>query len=264
LKTTRILKHGLYWLGAFAFYGIYFGFRGDVYGQSSLFVGLLLPITAITSYAIMYWLIPRYLLARRYVSFGLYLSYTLLFSLYLELSLMMVLYLTNGDFQSIFTRPTIIDLMDLVTGMYLVVFGAVSLNLWGRWSRAHLKAEEGQNKLQKAEHQLWRIQSQKPHILSLRSDRKEIKIPSNEISYVESVKDYVLVHAGKDETMSKRTLSSVEAELSNVGFIRIHRSYLVRVEAVESFSPTELQIGSITLPISRTYREVAMQNLRSS
>src|SRR6187549_4218161 len=61
----------------------------------------------------------------------------------------------------------------------------------------------------------------------LRVDRKMIKVLLNDIVYIESDKDYVKVFTEKGFVITRQTIASVEAMLSDSLFIRVHRSYIV-------------------------------------
>lgn len=171
LKRARPVEHILFWLAVLFFYTLYFGSRQDGYGQNFIFITVLLPITIITTYVLLYWLIPHYLLQRRYFLFCLYLTYTILFSLYLELLLVLVLYINVSGYQAMFVRPGIVELLDVLVGMYLVIFLASAINLLKRWyavqatnanlERARIEAEL---KLKSTELQLLKSQIH-PHFL---------------------------------------------------------------------------------------------------
>ena len=62
----------------------------------------------------------------------------------------------------------------------------------------------------------------------LKSDRKMIKVMLDEVLYIESAKDYLKVFTEKGPIITRQTISSIEAMLSDSNFIRIHRSYIVR------------------------------------
>ena len=168
---ARIIGHFGFWLVALAFFTVYFGQRQSSYGESLIFVSLLFPITIATTYFLIYWLIPRYLLTRRYAYFTLYFSYTLVFSVYLELMLVMVMYITVSDFREMFIRPSVVEILNVLAGMYLVVFAGAALHLLGRWysvKASNLELDrrrlEAELKLREAELKLLKSQIH-PHFL---------------------------------------------------------------------------------------------------
>ena len=170
-NRSRPLGHVSFWLAVLIFYTLYFGTRQDGYGQSLLFLSLLLPITIATTYFLLYWLVPRYLLRQRYLLFSLYFLYTIVFSLYLELLLILLLFINVSDYQAMFVKPAIVDLLDVIVGMYLVVFLALSINLLKRWfmvqsTNAQLETArvEAELKLKNAELALLKSQIH-PHFL---------------------------------------------------------------------------------------------------
>src|SRR5688572_27339422 len=67
-------------------------------------------------------------------------------------------------------------------------------------------------------------------------DRKMIKILLDDILYIESDKDYVKVFTTNSTIITRQTISSVEAMLSENKFFRIHRSYIVSLDKIQSFS----------------------------
>ena len=88
----------------------------------------------------------------------------------------------------------------------------------------------------------------------LRVDRKMIKVLLNDILYIESDKDYVKVFTEKGFIITRQTIASVEAMLSESQFIRIHRSYIVSLNKLKSFTAETVEIGSKELPIGKLYR----------
>ncbi len=87
----------------------------------------------------------------------------------------------------------------------------------------------------------------------LRADRKNIKVNFNDILFIESLKDYIKV-VTKDKTIvTKQSISSLEENLPS-NFIRIHRSFIVSINKIESYTNELIQIGKYELPISRSYR----------
>lgn len=90
--------------------------------------------------------------------------------------------------------------------------------------------------------------------ISFRSDRKMIKVALNDILYIESIKDYIKVITTSGTIITKQSISSVEEILPKEIFIRIHRSYIVAVNKIESYNHELVWIAKQELPISRMYR----------
>lgn len=88
----------------------------------------------------------------------------------------------------------------------------------------------------------------------LRVDRKMIKVLLADILYIESDKDYVKVFTDKGFIITRQTIASVEAMLSENQFIRIHRSYIVSLNKLRSFTAESVEIGNKELPIGKLYR----------
>lgn len=88
----------------------------------------------------------------------------------------------------------------------------------------------------------------------LRVDRKMIKVLLGDILYIESDKDYVKVFTEKGFIITRQTIASVEAMLSESQFIRIHRSYIVSLNKLKSFTAETVEIGNKELPIGKLYR----------
>lgn len=88
----------------------------------------------------------------------------------------------------------------------------------------------------------------------LRADRKNIKVNFDDILFIESLKDYIKV-VTKDKTIvTKQSISSLEESLPKNLFMRTHRSFIVALKRIESFTPELIQISKYEMPISRSYR----------
>ena len=101
-----------------------------------------------------------------------------------------------------------------------------------------------------------------PSHLFLRADRKNLKIQLNEILFIESLKDYIKVVTNDRTIISKQSISSIEENLPEHEFLRIHRSFIVSRTKVDSFTSGIIQIGKYELPVSRSYRHEVEKAMR--
>ena len=90
--------------------------------------------------------------------------------------------------------------------------------------------------------------------LIVKSDKKMIKINLKEIIYIESLKDYVIIHLPDKRVVTKQKISFLEQKLMENNFIRIHRSFLVSASKIESFTLIHIDIHGQQLPIGRSYK----------
>ena len=88
----------------------------------------------------------------------------------------------------------------------------------------------------------------------VRSERKMIKINFSELEYIESLADYVKIHSNNKVIVTRETISSIEAKLPKKEFLRVHRSYIVSISKIQSFTNEYIEIHKKAIPISRSYK----------
>jgi DNA-binding LytR/AlgR family response regulator len=94
-----------------------------------------------------------------------------------------------------------------------------------------------------------------------RADRKMIKVRLQDIRYIESMKDYVKVFTDDDVIVTKQSLNSVEAMLPEKQFVRTHRSYIVSLSKVRSYTSELIEINKEEIPIGKLYRNEVLKML---
>ncbi len=97
--------------------------------------------------------------------------------------------------------------------------------------------------------------------LYLREKNLIHKIPLTEIVYAESMGDNLTIHTNDRVITSRTTISSVEKLLPENGFLRIHRSYIVSLKHITSFSPVSVYIGMREFPIGSSYKNNVFDKL---
>ncbi len=82
---------------------------------------------------------------------------------------------------------------------------------------------------------------------------KKIKVYLDEVIYVESFKDYIEIHTVSRHIRVKENIGVFEKRLG-IGFLRIHRSYVIDPVRITGYSKNEVEIDEIELPIGSSYR----------
>ena len=103
--------------------------------------------------------------------------------------------------------------------------------------------------------------SEKETSIFVRSDRKMVKVRFNEIRYVESLSDYVKIFTKEETIVTRETISNIESKLPSKEFLRTHRSYIVSMNKINSFTNEFVELDKKAIPISRSYKENVLQKL---
>ncbi|VXD15930.1 LytTR family DNA-binding domain-containing protein [Marinoscillum sp. 108] len=247
----RIIQHLIFWSTVSLFLVITFGQANGDFIEAFYFVTFLLPVALATSYFFNYFLVPSYLLTRRYVLFGLYFAYTLIFSIYLEMIVLTIALIVLANYTYANLNPYSTNLFLLTSTLYFIVFLNAFILLIRRYQR-------NEHLLAKMEHT--KKKNEREQII-VRVDRKNRALALDEILYIESLADYVKIHTTGEVVITKEKISELHDQLPE-RFIRTHRSFLVNQLQISEFGKEELLIGEVKIPISRTYRKAVSDRLR--
>jgi DNA-binding LytR/AlgR family response regulator len=91
--------------------------------------------------------------------------------------------------------------------------------------------------------------------------KRSVKIYLDEILFIESLKDSVSIHTKEKSYNTHYQLGELETLMGSDNFLRIHRSFLVAVDKIESYSAAEVEIAGRTLPIGRSHKLFVMERL---
>ena len=84
--------------------------------------------------------------------------------------------------------------------------------------------------------------------------KKKVKILFSEIVYIESQREYIKIST-TGEYISKMGTHEIEALLPAGLFKRVHRSYIVAIRRIESYTAEMIAINGISIPIGKGYRD---------
>lgn len=110
----------------------------------------------------------------------------------------------------------------------------------------------------------YRMKNSTPEIVSgnndylfVKSEYRIIRIPFNEIQYIESMREYVRIHlTGSKPIMSLMSLKSLEERLPRQNFMRVHRSFIVNLDAIRIVERSRIIFDKDTyIPIGEQYKE---------
>ena len=97
------------------------------------------------------------------------------------------------------------------------------------------------------------IQESKDYIF-VNVQNKKVKIIFSDILYIESQREYVKIVTAKKAYLSKISTNKIESLLPPDQFKRIHRSFIISMDKIESYSADTVEVNGVSLPVGRAYK----------
>jgi two-component system LytT family response regulator len=91
--------------------------------------------------------------------------------------------------------------------------------------------------------------------LFIKTDYKIVRIAINTILYIEAKQNYISIITNENSVLSLQSIKSIEQRLPNNKFIRIHKSYIVSIDNIDTIEKSSIHIGETTLPVGHNYRD---------
>ena len=94
-----------------------------------------------------------------------------------------------------------------------------------------------------------------PEFIFVKSGVNRIKLQFNEVTHIQGLKDYAIIHTTKGKIVIKGSIKMVQEMLPSSLFIRVHKSFLVLTQSIKRIEQNRIVIGNHQVPIGRSYRE---------
>ncbi|WP_439183140.1 LytR/AlgR family response regulator transcription factor [Carboxylicivirga taeanensis] len=251
ISSSNPHYHIVYWCFILMILTLVFGQKWESSTAAFYFICMLMPIVLGTSYFFNYHLVPKFLLTKRYFRFSLYTVYTIIVSLYLEYIVLMYAFVYLGQYSFLPFAPNAHDTVLLGVILYLlVILGSVLLMI--------KQIKEKQAIINQLLQESKKI---KMGALKLRVNRQYVKLPFDDICYIESLSDYIKVHMSNRQGVSSKEKISHLAERLPKKFLRIHRSYIVNTDKIRSASRNEIALDENVLPVGRSYKAAVKERV---
>ncbi len=89
------------------------------------------------------------------------------------------------------------------------------------------------------------------------------KIMMAEVVYIEAMANYVIIYTKQKKYITYLTFSGIEEQLPAELFVRIHKSFLVAISAIQTIDGNEVITSSMRLPLSKNHRIEVMSRIES-
>lgn len=98
--------------------------------------------------------------------------------------------------------------------------------------------------------------------LFVKADGRYSRLTLAEIEWIEAQGDYLFIKTARRKYFVHGTMKAMMDKLPTQDFIRVHRSYIVRMDKVEDIAPTSIVITGETLPVGATYRDALLERIK--
>jgi DNA-binding LytR/AlgR family response regulator len=91
----------------------------------------------------------------------------------------------------------------------------------------------------------------------VKSKSRLVKLNNKDIYYIEALKDYVVINTLDTRYTIHSTMKEIEKKMGNDQFVRVHRSFIVRMDKIAAIEYPNLQLEEIKklIPIGGLYRD---------
>lgn len=89
----------------------------------------------------------------------------------------------------------------------------------------------------------------------VKTEHKIQKIQLDDILYIEGLKDYISIFTKTERVITLQNMKKMEETLPKGDFIRVHKSYIIALDKIESIERSRISISSKIIPIGDTYRD---------
>jgi DNA-binding LytR/AlgR family response regulator len=123
------------------------------------------------------------------------------------------------------------------------------------------KAVEHINLLVKAKLVLPGPESGRDEFINIKADYKIYKIRINDILYIEGLREYVSFYTSERRYIVLESLKKLEIRLPAEQFMRVHKSYIVNTQKIDSLYGNTIEIGKNEIPIGMSYASEVKEKL---
>lgn len=112
-----------------------------------------------------------------------------------------------------------------------------------------------------AEIQLQAIVNAGKDFITIKADRRYVRIKYDDIRFIEGSRDVVIFHLAEENITTRTTLKTIDDHLPPTKFIRVNKSFIANKDKITSFNSTDVFIGQYEISIGPKYHEEVMKYL---
>ncbi|MEO6670162.1 MAG: LytTR family DNA-binding domain-containing protein [Ferruginibacter sp.] len=91
------------------------------------------------------------------------------------------------------------------------------------------------------------------HLL-IKTGTKKISLSRRNISHVQALKDYAIIHSSDAKYVVRTTMKEMEELLGEAGFLRVHKSFIVAKNKAQFFTANKIEFENFEIPVGRKFK----------
>jgi len=107
------------------------------------------------------------------------------------------------------------------------------------------------------------IASQSNEYIFIKSENRIEKVEIDDILYIEGMKDYLRIHTISKKIMTLQSFNGILEHLPEKKFKRVHNSFVIALNKIESIERNRIKIGETLIPISDKYKDSFFSSIKS-
>ncbi len=93
------------------------------------------------------------------------------------------------------------------------------------------------------------------NFIFVKTEHKIQKIYLDDILFIEGLKDYISIFTKTERVITLQNMKKMEEVLPSGSFVRVHKSYIIALDKIDSIERSRIQIQDKNIPVGDTYRE---------
>ncbi|MEM9077698.1 MAG: LytTR family DNA-binding domain-containing protein [Bacteroidota bacterium] len=230
LFNSRIATHIIFWVTYYVLFGLIW-VKEEGYLASFYLEFVLMPIRILAVYFTIYFLLPKYLMKKRYWAFLLGYGLMLLAGGFLQRVFIHLFYenlLLNDSSRGLFSIMMLVRAIVLINTTVLFILAVKIFQLWVKESE---KSQGFENE-----------------ILEIRSSRRTHLVSTDDILFIEGLGNYVTYHLSDESKITSYGTIKATLEQLPKNFARVHKSYVVNKHHIKSYDAMTIDVNNNSIP----------------
>ena len=125
------------------------------------------------------------------------------------------------------------------------------------FDRFYVATEKAKARLDKAP-----MPAPDPDYIFVRTDGKMVKVNLDDILYIQGLKDYISIQTTRERLIILQSLRYMEEALPARQFLRVHKSFIIALDKIDSYEKNRITIGDEIIPVGESYQQLFSDSIR--